>query len=82
MMLFSMMALRTLTQHNPSPFEVQVANSDTPMDPANERSSLGGRMAFEEAIEGGEDGLVLGIGVSLTPFGKIVKMTFFEKTPH
>ena len=38
------------------------------MDPANEISSLGGRMAFEEAIGGGEDGLVLGNGVSLTPF--------------
>jgi hypothetical protein len=82
MMLFSMMALRTLTQHNPSPYEDQVAHSDTLMDPANEISSLGGRVAFEEAIEGGEDGLVLGNGVSLTPFGKIDKMTFFERTPH
>ena len=63
-----MMALRMLTLHNPSPYEVQVAHSDTPMDPANEISSLGGRMAFEQAIGGGEDGLVLGNGVSLTPF--------------
>ena len=67
---------------NPSQYEVQVAHSDTPMDPANDIKRLGGDMTFEGAIKGGEDGLVLGSGVTLTPFGKFDKMTFLERTPH
>ena len=67
---------------NPSQYEVQVAHSDTPTDPVNDITWLGGEMTFEEAIKGGEDGLVLGSGVTLTPFGKFDKMTFFERTPH
>jgi hypothetical protein len=38
------------------------------MDPANDIKRLGADMTFEGAIKGGEDGLVLGSGVTLTPF--------------
>jgi hypothetical protein len=58
MMLLSMITLRTLKYQNTSPYEAQVAQSDTPMEPFNEIPSLVGRMAPEDAIEGGEDGLV------------------------
>ena len=67
---------------NTSPNEAQVAQLDTPMEPCNEVPSLVGRMASADVIEGGEDGLVLGTGVTLTPFGKFDKMTFFGRTPH
>ena len=82
MMLLSMITLRTLKYQNTSPYEAQVAQSDTPMQPFSELPSLVGWMVYEDAIEGGEDGLVLGNGVSLRPFGKSDKMTFFDRTPH